>query len=221
MPKRAFASPWRDWIPTRTARFLRMRSRPAHDPILERIAKSHRMSLDRSNQIDKLQEAARIHHAMLNGAAGKEIDPEGENSVMPFGPKPDQPLVPEFGLPEVKYPYVQSDLDEADRTLRRSDRNKDGYIDREEATRAEWTHRDPFEMDLNKDDRLSRLELGQRYARRRLLSGASTELVRKAWRTGGGIRPSTPEKQERRDDSQYWRRGGSRVLPDRKRVGTF
>ncbi len=193
---------------------------PRSRPYLERIAKSHRLSLDAPNQIDKLQEAARIHHALVNGAAGKRIVPEGEASVLPFGPKPDEPLVPEFGLPEVKYPYIQADLDEADRTLRRSDQDKDGYIDRGEAMNSEWTHLDPFESDLNKDDRLSRLELTQRYARRRLLSGAAEELVRKAWRTGGDIRPSTPQKQER-DDSQWWRKGGSRYWLTATVLGRF
>jgi subtilisin-like proprotein convertase family protein len=92
----------------------------------------------------------------------------------------------------------------------RCDRNRDGYIDREEAEEAEWTHRNPFEMDLNKDDRLSRLELCQRYARRRLLSQASGELVRKVMRTGSEIRPSERDKDERRDDYYSWRRRGSR-----------
>jgi Ca2+-binding EF-hand superfamily protein len=183
---------------------------PRARPYLERIAKTRRMSLDRSNDIEKWQEAARIYYALQNGARGQEIDPEPESSVMPFGPKPGEPLVPEFGLPQVKYPYVQADLDEADRTLRRCDRNNDGYIDRAEAVHNEWTHRDPFEMDLDKDDRLSRLELGQRYARRRLLSNASSELIRKAWRTGSGIRSSTSEREERREDSQWWRRRDSR-----------
>ncbi len=183
---------------------------PLARPYLERITKARRMSLDKDNDIDKLQEAARIYYALQNGARGQEIDPERESSVMPFGPKPNEPLVPEFGLAEVKYPYVQADLDEADRTLRRCDKNKDGFVDRAEAVDNEWTHRDPFAMDLDKDERLSRLELGQRYARRRLLSGAATELIRKAWRTGSGIRPSTPKREEKRDDSQWWRRRGSR-----------
>ncbi len=194
---------------------------PLSRPYLERITKARRMSIDRPNQIDKLQEAARIYYALRNGVAGKHIVPESKSSVLPFGPEPDEPLVPEFGLPEVKYPYVQADLDEADRSLHRSDRNKDGYIDRTEAMDSEWTHRDPFEMDLDKDGRLSRLELGQRYARRRLLSHASTELVRKAWRTGSSIRSSTPEEQENRDDSRWWRRGGSRYWLTASVMGRF
>jgi subtilisin-like proprotein convertase family protein len=183
---------------------------PRARPYLERITKARRMSLDKSNEIDSLQEAARIYHAFANGVAGKEIDPENDRTVLPFGPARDEPLIPDFGLAEMKYAYTQADLDEANRTLWRNDRNRDGFIDRDEALKGEWTHRNPFEMDLDKDGRLSRMELCQRYARRRLLSNASGELVRKAWRTGSGVRSSTPEQPERRDDSQWWRRGGSR-----------
>lgn len=194
---------------------------PRARPYMERITKARGMSVDRTNDIEKLQEAARIYYALLNGARGKDISPEGESTVKPFGPDPDEPLVPEFGLPVVKYPYMQADLDEANRTLRRSDHNEDGYIDRAEAMRAEWTHRNPFEMDLDKDDRLSRLELAQRYARRRLLSRDSGELIRKAWRTGSGIRSSEPKKEERREDSHWWRRGGTRYWLTATILGRF
>jgi subtilisin-like proprotein convertase family protein/Ca2+-binding EF-hand superfamily protein len=129
--------------------------------------------------------------------------------VKAFGPDPDQPLVPEFGLAEVEYPYVQADLDEAESTIRRYDRNDDGHIDRAEAARSRWTHRDPFESDLNQDDRLSRLELAQRYAQRRLLSDVSDELRQKARRTGSGVRPSRPDDRDRPDDSRWFRRRGS------------
>ncbi len=109
---------------------------PLARPYLERITEARRMSLDRPNEIERLQEAARIYFAMQNGVAGKDVRPRGESSVKPFGPDPDEPLVPEFGLAEFKYPYIQDDLDETENTLRRSDRNRDGYIDREEAKRA-------------------------------------------------------------------------------------
>lgn len=183
---------------------------PLARPYLERVAAARRMSLERDNSIERWQEAARVYYALQNGVAGKSIRPKADPAVMGFGPDPDQPIVPEFGLAEVKYPYTQEDLYEADRTLRRSDRNDDGFIDRAEARRAEWTHLDPFEMDYDRDGRLSRLELGQRYARRRLLEGASDELVQKARRTGNGIRSSDSDDRRRSDESQYWRRGGTR-----------
>jgi subtilisin-like proprotein convertase family protein/Ca2+-binding EF-hand superfamily protein len=185
---------------------------PLARPYLERITRSRSrssgMSLDRSIEIDKLQEAARIYYSVNNGANGRDVDPEGESTVRPFGPDPEQPMVPEFGLTEIKYPYWQEDLEEADQTLRRYDRNDDGKIDRPEAERARWTHRDPFDDDLDKDDRLSRMELVQRYARRRLLSGASDELIQQARRTGSGVRPWSRD-EERRGESEWWRQAGN------------
>lgn len=181
---------------------------PLARPYLERITKASRMSLDRDNDIEDLQEAARRYHARQNGASDREIRPAGESTVKPFGADEDQPLVPGFGLAEVKYPYTQDDLDFADRTIRSHDRNRDGFIDRDEAEHEDWTHRDPFADDLNKDDRLSRMELAQRYARRRLLDQASDELRKKEWRTGGEIRPVDSDRQ-RRTDSRWWRSRGN------------
>jgi subtilisin-like proprotein convertase family protein len=185
---------------------------PLARPYLERLAESRRMSMTRAYDIGRWQEAARIYFALQNGVAGERIAPESEASVKSFVPDPEAELVPEFGLPVVKFPYIQADLDEADRTLKRSDRNGDGYIDHAESKRAVWTHRQPFEEDLDKDDRLSRLELAQRYARRRLLSGASQELVRKAGRVGNGIQPVTRQEPNRQESSQWWRRGSQYYL---------
>ena len=128
---------------------------------------------------------------------------------MPFGRLDDEPLVPEFGLPTMKFPYTQDDLDFADRTLSSHDENRDGWIDRSEAVRNKWTHRDPWADDLNKDDRLSRLELAQRYARRRLVSDDRDELVQRVRRVGNGIETSRPEENRREDSSQWWRKGGN------------
>lgn len=181
---------------------------PLARPYLERITRAARMSIDRDNDIEDLQEAARRYHAQKNGASGRDVKPAGESTVKPFGMDDDEPLVPAFGLAEVKYPYTQDDLDFADRTMRSHDHNGDGYIDRAEAEHEEWTHRNPFDDDLNKDDRLSRMELTQRYARRRLLDDVSDELRRKDWRTGGEIRPTSRDR-DRRDDSQWWRSRGN------------
>ncbi|WP_231615315.1 proprotein convertase P-domain-containing protein [Novipirellula artificiosorum] len=182
---------------------------PLARPYLERITKARRMSLDRPNEIESLQEAARIYYALQNGVAGARVIPSDDSTVRPFGTDSDQPMVPEFGLAEIRYPYTQDDIDEANRTLRRYDRNGDDYIDREEARRGEWTHRDPFEEDYDHDNRLSRLELGQRYARRRLLSSDSDELVQRSRRIGNGIPPSKPDPLERQDASQWWKKGGN------------
>ena len=178
---------------------------PLARPYLERIAKSRKLSLHRPNRIDKLQEAARIYHAIQNGVSGERTRAKTTASVKSFRPDDDQKIVPEFGIGEVKFEYTQDDVDEAYETLGRYDRNRDGFINRAEAARGRWTHRNPFEMDLNEDGLLSRMELVQRYARRRLLDNASDELVQKAIRTGNGIKPSEPEREERRRSSSYSR----------------
>lgn len=181
---------------------------PLARPYLERITEARRMSLDRANEIDKLQEAARIYYATQNGAIRTEVRPEREGQLRSFGVDRGEPLVPEFGTGDLKFPYTESDVREADGMLRRLDRDGNGSIDRSEARRGDWSYRDPFADDLNKDDRLSRLELAQRYARRRMLSSDSDELIQKVRRTGNGIEPSrstqTPESRER-----SWRREGT------------
>lgn len=195
---------------------------PLARPYLERVAKARRMSLDRPNRVDKWQEAARVYYALQNGVAGERVQASRERSLKGFGPRESDPVVPEFGLAEVKYPYQQRDLDEADETLQRYDRDRDGYMSRREASRGRWTHRDPFSMDLDKDDQLSRLELAQRYARRRMLSNDSGELIRQARRTGNGIRPSgSGNDDDRRSRSEWWRKGGDRYWLTAAVLGRF
>jgi subtilisin-like proprotein convertase family protein len=178
-------------------------------PYLERISRERRINLGRPIEIHELQEAARVYYALANGVAGERVRPKGGATIVPFGPKPDEPLVPEFGLARVRYPYILDDLDEADQTLRRYDDNRDGFIDGDEIDDVRWTHRNPFSDDLNKDGRFSRLELGQRYARRRLLRDDAGELVQKARRTGGEIRKSTG-KGRGEDSNEWWRQGGNK-----------
>ena len=178
-------------------------------PYLERITKERRIDLDRPVEIHKLQEAARIYYALANGVAGQRVRPKGGGTVVPFGPEEDQPIVPVFGLAKVRYPYTLDDLEDADQTLRRYDDNNDDFINGEEIDDVKWTHRNPFADDLDNDGRLSRLELTQRYARRRLLRGDSGELVQKARRTGGEIRRSTG-KGKGEDSNEWWRQGGNK-----------
>ncbi|WP_147871413.1 proprotein convertase P-domain-containing protein [Stieleria maiorica] len=193
-------------------------------PYFERIAEARRMSLDRPNRIENWQEAARIYHALKNGVAGERVRASRDRAVKDFRPQDEDPVVPEFGLSEVKYPYQHQDLEEADETLERYDRDRDGYLSRYEASRARWTHRDPFSMDLNKDDQLSRLELAQRYARRRMLSDESDELRQRARRTGMGVRRSEKESEDdrrRRERSEWWRSGGDRFWLTAAVLGRF
>ncbi len=175
-------------------------------PYLERIARERRLDLDDSIPIERLQEAARSYYATRNGAIRQSVRPEIDRTVKTFRPDDDQILIPEFGLSEVRYPYTDDDVDEAESMLRRYDRNADGFIDRRESYRIPWTHRNPFDDDLNHDERLSRLELVQRYARRRRVTDDSRELYQKARRTGGEIRQADRTSQS----SRYTRGRSSR-----------
>ena len=177
-------------------------------PYLERIlkGKSSRAPFARPISISKIQEAARIYFALKNGVAGTPVYAEPKGTLKPFGPADDEPMVPGFGLGRVKYAYTPDDVQEAEDTIDRCDGNGDRFIDRREASRNRWTHRNPFDDDLNGDNQLSVMELAQRYARRRLLANDASELVQRAERTGGDIRPSTPARKRR--DSDWWQEGG-------------
>ena len=135
---------------------------------LEKIARYRRLDLSEPNSIRRWDDAIRRYNERRR-SGDRRVAPKRYSGVVDFRPNRESPLVPGFGLPQIKFPYTQEDLDEADDTLRRADRNDDGFVDRSEARRSPWTRTDPFESDSNKDNRLSRLELAQRYASRRLL----------------------------------------------------
>jgi subtilisin-like proprotein convertase family protein/Ca2+-binding EF-hand superfamily protein len=191
---------------------------PLSRPYLERVLKTDRRSIDKDRSISRIMEYVRIHYAIKNGVSGKDVQPTPENRVKGFGPDPDKPIVPGFGLGRIKYPYKQEDLDEADETLGRYDKNGDGLISRAEAMRSRWTHRNPFDDDINKDDQLSKMELTQRYARRRLLEEDVDELRQKAKRVGKDLEAS---RKRRTDDSQWWRQGGSSFWLTASLMGRF
>ncbi len=165
---------------------------------LQKIARYGRLALSKPNSIRRWDEAVRRYYERRR-SGDRRVATERSSGIAEFGPDRKSPLVPGFGLPRVKYPYTQEDLEEADGTLRRSDRNGDGYVDRAEARRSPWTRTDPFESDSNKDNRLSRLELAQRYASRRLLEDGRDRRFSSSRRTG-----------EHDEDRSRRSRGGSR-----------
>ncbi|MFP6603087.1 MAG: proprotein convertase P-domain-containing protein, partial [Pirellulaceae bacterium] len=165
---------------------------PQARPYIERITKNQSRSWkEREISIERLTDIARRYYYAKNGGNERELRPEGESSVKSFSPEREQELVPEFGLGVVKYPYIRADLDLARQVMGSYDRNRDGFIDRREAGQArKWTHRNPFDDDLNKDERISVMELTQRYARRRLVESMSQELEQKRERVGSDARPA-------------------------------
>ena len=137
-------------------------------PQLKRIAPYDRIDILKPNSLSRWEEAVyRYYERRRSGE--RRVRPDAPSAISDFEPDDEAVLVPGFGIGEVKYPYTQEDLDEADDTLERADRNEDGHIDRREARRTRWTRTNPFTSDYNKDNRLSRIELAQRYAARREL----------------------------------------------------
>ena len=187
---------------------------PQARPYLERITKNQSKSWkEKEISIERLTDIARRYYYAKNGGNERELRPEGESSVKSFSPEREQELVPDFGLGVVKYPYIRADLDLAKQVMGSYDRNRDGFIDRREAGQArKWTHRNPFDDDLNKDERISVMELTQRYARRRLVENMSQELEKKRERVGSDARPAyrRPDSNSRSAGSRS--RGGSGYL---------
>lgn len=142
---------------------LNDRQRRFLDPIVEERG----MDLSRRNSVAKLDRAVERYYEYQEARRSRNIDVEDGASVKGFEPSEDQPLVSGFGLPDDHFDYTEDDLDRAERILRRYDRNDDRLLSRDEARRASWRYTDPFINDFNNDGRLSRLELAQRYARRR------------------------------------------------------
>ncbi|MEE2641659.1 MAG: proprotein convertase P-domain-containing protein [Planctomycetota bacterium] len=172
-------------------------ARPYLERILgDRYGRRRPVDFDDPIAVSRIQEAARYYYSVKNGSQGSDVRPEGENDLKDFQLGWNDPIVPEFGVGSLRFPYTRADLNEADNTMRRCDSNRDGFIDRAEAGRNRWTHRNPFADDLNKDGKLTRLELAQRYARRRLVAEDSGELWKKSIRTGSGVKPSVKSRRE-------------------------
>ena len=79
---------------------------------------------------------------------------DGSPRVPGFGPLQGQRAVPGFGtdtLPQV--PITPEDLARADERMQRYDTNRDGYIDRNEASSGQWRD-EPFQFDTDRDGRL-------------------------------------------------------------------
>ena len=194
---------------------------PLSRPFLERILQNRNRWWENPFRepirIERILDAARRHYAQANGVDGRDVQPRGENSVREFGIDEDQPIIPDFGLARIRFPYISDDLQLAERIIGEYDEDGDGFIDRKEASRHRWTHRNPFADDIDKDNRISKLELTQRYARRRLLREDAEEFWQRDRRGAGEIDWSQKEE----DPNQWWRRGGKTTWLTASMMGRF
>ena len=131
----------------------------------------------------------------------------GDRAVPGFGHVEGTPIIPGFGEDiDTGVTLTAEDFERADRRLRDVDRNRDGFIDREEARRVRWSD-DPFEYDLDRDNRLSRTELAHRYAVRRMREAAARSDQRPSTDASSGRRSSSGDA---RDDREQRDEGSSR-----------
>jgi len=111
-------------------------------------------------------------------------------SVPGFGHVEGTRPIPGFGTDTAKSAKVTpEDVRRAAERMKQYDTNRDGYIDREEARRGRW-YDDPWQYDKNRDKRLSRSEMEQRYAQRRAREAAGRSSAQ------SGPRSSSDRSQE-------------------------
>jgi Ca2+-binding EF-hand superfamily protein len=183
-------------------------------PYMERYAEAGRISMYRTNSIGRWEYAIRRYYE--NQSSDSNSSPSLKpSSVLGFEPASDAPLIPGFGATQIKYPYTAADLDDADSSLRRYDDNGDGALDRNEAADGRWTRGNPFDYDFNRDGRVSRLELAQRYARRRIAESMEGQARYSPIRS----EPSNDSQEEaeerfRRSSSRSNSNSSSRYLAD-------
>jgi subtilisin-like proprotein convertase family protein len=135
---------------------------------LERFAGEYGIDLNRTYSVRRIEEAASEYFSRRSRDSASAALTPLSSTVKGFGPEPDAPLIPDFASPIVPYPYNSTDMTDADELLRRYDRNRDGFLAYDEIDPNRWRVPSPQECDLDRDGRLSRVELAQRYARRRI-----------------------------------------------------
>ncbi len=103
--------------------------------------------------------------------------------------------------------YSESVKRQVDSTLGRYDRNKDGSLDKEEMGRARWGSPTPQESDTNKDGRLSRSELSNRYASR---ESAYSRSSGSRGSSSSSSRDSSRSSSSKTSSSSSWRPSSTR-----------
>lgn len=130
------------------------------------------------------------------------------------------PLVPDFYLQpnsplllsgSLETRYEKSILDQVDRTLRSYDRNRDGVLDNSELSRGRFTSPPVEESDLDKDGKLSKVELAERYVAR---SGGRGR-IEKGNTSSTSSRRSDPRRSFSREERKDEKRSDSRSTSSR------
>lgn len=106
--------------------------------------------------------------------ADRKKEQEDNLEVKGFELDEEYPPVPGFDIPfdspllaagPLEDRYDEKIIERTERAFRYYDRNRDGILDKEEISRGRWSD-DPYAHDLNKDGKLSKVEMCERYAKR-------------------------------------------------------
>lgn len=176
-------------------------------PYFEKFARESGISLTRPNSVRRLEFAARRYFERQGNNDSDRIDATPGGSIRGFDIDAESAVVPGFGLSKLKYPYTLEDAEEAESTFERYDRDDDGFLDRSEADRARWTDSNPFDDDVNGDGLLSRMELIQRYARKRAKDQRQVNSF--TFRSYDEAMSSNRDSSDRRErEREFWRSRG-------------
>ncbi|MDA7541575.1 hypothetical protein N8639_01915 [bacterium] len=162
------------------------------------------------------------------GAPKKEEDISVTFGIPSFDEFADEEpaMVPDFYLSEesvvlqsgsLESRYEKSILTQVDRALQVNDKNRDGVIDSDEIRRGQW-QRPASDSDLNKDGKLTKVELAERYVknsggRGRIEKGKTSS--RSARSSSSGARSST-KKPASSGRSSFSRSSSERSSSSRK-----
>jgi len=174
----------------------------------DRFARDAGIDLNRTNSVARLEEAARRYFERRNrDASSVTATPQPTSTIQGFEPEAGRFVVPEFGSPQVRYPYTQDHLNSAQELLSRYDRNRDGVLTFDEIDSSRWRGPSPQDCDLDRDGKLTLAELAQRYSRREAVE-KQEEIIRRFAASQSQASVSTSSSTDRRwDDRSSYERG--------------
>jgi Ca2+-binding EF-hand superfamily protein len=166
-------------------------------PFLERISSQLRLDLSRPIPLERISQGLeRMRQQQSGGSSsrsgGSRSSNDGLSSGSRFREAPSvEPLIPGFGEPEdldiipgfgpladsLDVEIAEDDRKEAEQTMRRYDRNRDGILDANEIRQGRWRD-NPLAHDRNRDGKLTISELSARYSIRRSTTQEREEQAR-------------------------------------------
>ena len=150
---------------------------------LESIARDNNLDLSKPIRNDKLRDILRAR--FQGGSSGSSRGPSGASgssssgnsgpAVKAFGVSTTgpTPTVLDFGADagadnwdSLRAKYDPRVIEKVEESLRRYDRNQDGMLDAEEMKNGRWDSGHPLDHDKNRDGKVQRSELAERYKAR-------------------------------------------------------